>query len=126
MTQNLQQLELILENIRIELNVLKNRQTFNIIVENGLRGLEAVSNYSGYDVDGLTNELMQDPEFRNDLNQLSCEIDLSNYISAKTCVLLKVIKTAYQKHESNKVKKQMNDVLNNNDLLNKIKNLEKK
>ena len=81
------------------MNVLKNRQTFNIIVENGLRGIEAVSSYSGYDIDGTTTELMNDFEFRNDLNQLACEIDLSKYLSAKTCVLLKVVKTAYQKHE---------------------------
>ena len=33
----------------------------------GIKAIETISNYSGYDVSGLENELMNDPDFLLDL-----------------------------------------------------------
>ena len=57
---------------------------------------------------------------------LSCECDLSKYLNPKTSILLKVIKTGYTKYKINNIKKSFNKIVDNQDLLNKIKNLDKK
>ncbi len=61
--QNIDQLRVVIENIRITLNLSRNKQIFNNCVEFGLRGFETLSNYSGYDISGVTDELMNDPDF---------------------------------------------------------------
>ena len=125
-TLSTEQLQIIIENIRIELNLGRNKDMFTTIVSNGLRGAEMVGKYSGYDVTGLENDLMHDPEFIMDLQIISCEIDLSKFVSPQKSAILKVIKKAYEKNTENKVKNTMTNVLNDKNKLDKILNLNKK
>ena len=120
---SIDQLKVILENIRVEMNLSKNRQIFKTVIETGLRAFEKTAIYSGYDIDGLTNELLQNEDFKLDLDIISCECDISRYINPKTSAFLTVMKTMYQKKNENEIKKQVNNLLNDNDKLDKIKNL---
>ena len=120
---SIDQLKIILENIRVELNLSRNKEIFITTVSTGLKAIETVSNYSGYDVHGLEDELMKDPDFILDLQIISCEIDMSQYINPKTSALLKVVKKMYQKNKENEIKKQIDNVLNDQIKLDKIKNL---
>ena len=61
------QLEVILENIRSELSLMRNKDQFKTIMEFGLRGAESVCVYSGYNITGLTDELLNDESFKLDL-----------------------------------------------------------
>jgi len=88
-----------------------------------IKGIEAVSNYSGYDVSGLENELMNDENFIMDLQIISCELDLSKYLNPKSSCFLKIIKKMYVLNAKNKMNKTINDINTNKDLLNKIKDL---
>jgi hypothetical protein len=124
--QNIDQLKVILENIRITLNLSRNQNIFNNCVEAGLRGFETISTYSGYDITGLTNELLNDPEFQMDLKIISCELDISKYVNPKTSAFLKVLKKVYTKHQQNEMNKKLNNVFNDKDKLEKIINLDKK
>ena len=85
--------------------------------------MEQVSVFSGYDVTGMANELLQDPSFIYDINLISCECDLTAYINPKTSAIIKVFKTAYMKHKINNMNKQINKVVDNKDLLEQMKNI---
>jgi len=43
----------ILEDIRVSINLLSNKSSFLTISQGLLKGIETISNYSGYDVSGL-------------------------------------------------------------------------
>ena len=72
-----------------------------------MRGFETLSNYSGYDITGVTNDLMKDDDFLMDLKIISCEIDVSKYISPKSSAFLKIVKKVYMKNQENKMKKNL-------------------
>ena len=69
---------------------------------------------------------MNDPDFLYDLKIIQCELDCSRWISPKSSAFLKVIKTCYVKNHEYEMKNQINKVINNEDVINKIKNLDKK
>ena len=120
---NIDQLNLILENIRVEMNLNRNAELFNTGVSVGLKGLETISKYSGYDVEGLEKELMNDRDFLLDLQIIQAEIDMSKYINPKSSAFLKVVRRMYMLNQQNEVKKQLDNVLNDPNKLNEIKNL---
>ena len=124
-TLNLQQLDLILENIRVKIQLSRNQNTFMNGAEYVVRAGEQISCYSGYDVKGLTDDLMNDNEFKTDLLIISCEINTSAYINTKTSALLKIMKKAYMKNKINTVESKINIFSNNATLLEKMKNLDK-
>ncbi len=82
-----------------------------------------ISNYSGYEVSDMEQELMNDPDFLFNLKVISCEIDISKYINPKSVVFMKIFKKMYQKNKEHQIKKQFDNVLNNPDKIEKIKNL---
>ena len=96
------------------------------MVEFGLNGFEKVATFSGFDLSGLSSDLMNDEEFVLDLKMISCEIDLSQYINPKRSAFLKVFKKVHLKYNENKIKKKVNDIFNNPETLQKIKDLDKK
>ena len=122
-TLNLNQLKVILEDIRITINLKSNKSSFLTISQALLKGIETVSIYSGYDVSGLEQELMTDPDFIMDLQILSCELDISKYLNPKSSCFLKIIKKAYMLNTQNKMKNSLSKINDNKDLLNKIKEL---
>ena len=124
-TQNIDQLNIILEDIRITLNINRNKPVFFNCVETGLRTMETICNYSNFDITGTTDELMNDPEFLYDLKLMSCEINMTDYINPKTTAFMKIMKKVYVKNNENKIKKQINNVINDPAKLEKIINLDK-
>ncbi len=122
---SIDQLKVLLENIRITINLSRNRDLFTTTIQVGLKGIETISTYSGYDVSGLTEDLMKDEDFLIDLEIISAETNLSNYINPKQSAFLKVVKRMYMKNKENKIKKDYENVLNDKDKLEKIKNLSK-
>ena len=124
--QSIEQLNIILENIRVELNLSRNAEMFHNGVSVGLKGIETISKYSGYDVDGLEKELMQDQDFILDLQIISCEVDISKYINPRSSAFLKVVRRMYMLNQQNEIKKQLDTVLNDKNKIDEIKNLDKK
>jgi len=124
-TMQLIQLQSLLDDIRVELNLMKNKEMFDTIVKTSLYGLEKVSGYCNYNIDGLAQDLMNDSSFLYDLKMIQCEIDLSKYINPKQSAFLKVVKGMIQKNQENKMKQEINNVVNNEEVINKIKNLNK-
>jgi hypothetical protein len=51
---------------------------------------------------------------------------MSNFVNPKQSCFLKIVKKMYVKNKENEMKKQFENVLNNTDKLEKIKNLNKK
>ena len=88
-----------------------------------LKGIETISTYSGYDITGLTEEIMKDEDFLLDLKIISCELDISRYNNVKSPCFIKLVKKVYQKNQENKIKNEMNKVINDTDKIEKIKNL---
>ena len=125
-TQNIDQLNIILEDIRITLNINRNKPVFFNCIETGLRGLETLSNYNGFDITGLTDDLMCDTDFLYDLRLMSCEVNMTEYINPKTTAFMKIIKKVYLKSNENKIKNKINSVINDPAKLEKIINLDKK
>lgn len=119
------QLKLLLENIRVELNLKKNNTLFIDTCKNLLVGYEKVMLYANVDLKGIADELINDPNFMYDLQLISCEINISNYINPKTSCLIKLIQKSYMKYEENKIINNFENKLNNDDILNKIKNIQK-
>ena len=105
------------------MNLNRNAELFNTGVSVGLKGLETISKYSGYDVEGLEKELMNDRDFLLDLQIIQAEIDMSKYINPKSSAFLKVVRRMYMLNQQNEVKKQLDNVLNDPNKLNEIKNL---
>ena len=56
---------------------------------------------------------------------MNCEINISNYLNPKTTAFMKIFKKVYMKNKENKIKSQLNNVLNDPNKLEKIKNLDK-
>ena len=108
------------------MNLSRNLELFNNGVSVGLKGIETISKYSGYDVDGLEKELMSDPNFIMDLKIIQAEIDISKWINPRSSAFLKVIRKMYMLNQQNEIKKQLDNVLNDPNKLNEIKNLDKK
>ena len=123
-TLKLEQLKVILEDVRITINIKSNKSSFLTISQGLLKGIETLSNYSGYDVSGLEVELMNDPDFLLDLQIISAETDLSKYLNPKSSAFLKVVRKAYILNSQNKMKKTISDINMDSNLLNKIKNLD--
>ena len=120
------QLRLILEDIYININLMRNKTMFSNCVHTGLKSFEIISNYIGFDITGVSDDLFNDQDFLFDLRVISCEIDMSKYINPKSAAFMKVIKKVYQKHQENKIKNQINNVINDPVKLEKIINLDKK
>ena len=108
------------------MNLSKNKEMFNTLVSTSIIAIEKVSGYVGYNVDGLSKDLLNNESFQYDLKILQCEIDCSNYINVKTSCFLKIIKSMYMKNQEYEMKNQIDKVINSEEIINKIKDLDKK
>ena len=125
-TLQLNQLKIILEDIRITINLKSNKSSFLTISQGLIKGIETISCYSGYDVSGLEEQLMSDPDFILDLQIIAAETDLSKYLNPRSSAFLKVVKKMYMLNTQNKMKKTISDINENKDLINKIKDIQLK
>ena len=96
-----------MENIRVELNLKKNSEIFLNTAKTAIIGYEKLLCYSGIDINGVSNELLNDPNFLYDLQIISCEIDVSRYINPKSAAFINVLQKSYGKYEENKIVKKV-------------------
>ena len=122
-TLKLDELKILLENIRIHLNISKNSTLFMDCAKNAIIGYEKVMCYSGINLEGLSEDILKNEDFIYDLKCISAEIDMSKYVNCKTSAFLKLVQNSYYTYEKNKIIKNLDEKLNNNDVLNKIKNI---
>jgi hypothetical protein len=107
----------------VELNLQKNNSLFIDTCKNLLVGYEKLMVYSGINLKGISEDLMNDPSFIYDIQILSCEVDISKYINPKTSCLFKILQSSYMKYEQNKIIENLENKINNDDVLNKLKNI---
>ena len=93
--------------------------------KNLLIGYEKVMCYSNINIQGIWDDLLNNPDFIYDLQMISCEIDISKYINPKTSCLLKIVQKTYMKYEENKIINNLETKINSEDILNKLKNIQK-
>lgn len=91
--------------------------------KNAIIGYEKVMCYSGINLEGLSEDILKNEDFIYDLKCISAEIDMSKYVNCKTSAFLKLVQNSYYTYEKNKIIKNLDEKLNNNDVLNKIKNI---
>ena len=103
-------INIILEKILIELNLSTNNDIFFNAITNGLRGIEFIGKKTGFDLDNITNELMNDEDFKLTLKMVACELDITKYMNPRRAALMFLVKKIYEKHFLNKLK---NDTTNN-------------
>jgi len=94
------------------MNLSRNKEIFTNGITIGLKGIEKISNYVGFDLNGLTDELMQDSNFQLDLQIISCEIDLTAYVNPKSSAFLKVLRKAYEINTKNELENKMSSIIN--------------
>ena len=123
---DINKLKIILENIRVQMNLSRNKEIFDNSVSIGLKGIETISTYCNFNVKGLTEELMNDPQFQLDLKIISCETDLTKYINPRSSAFLKVVKTMYQINSKNELEDKIKNVINDPNKFERINNLDKK
>ena len=93
--------------------------------KNLLIGYEKVMCYGNINIQGIWDDLLNNPDFIYDLQMISCEIDISKYINPKTSCLLKIVQKSYMKYEENKIINNLENKINSEDILNKLKNIQK-
>lgn len=122
---SLDQLKIVLEDIRISISLKSNSSNFQAVSSVCIKGIELIStNYLNYDISGLEQSLKDDKEFQLDLRIISSEVDLSRYLNPKSQLFIKLIRKCYMINQENKIKKTINSVINDQDKLDLIKNLD--
>jgi len=101
-------MQIILENIRFELNLKRNHYLFFNTLEVAATTFEKFASlYFAIDFNGCYAELKQNPEFEMDLLMVASEIDINQYINPKTSLFMHIIKSYYMKYAENKMQTQM-------------------
>ena len=59
------------------------------------------------DVQGVSDELFKDEDFRTDLLMVSQELNISNYLTPKRSLFLRTLQKYYVRFSENKIKNQM-------------------
>jgi hypothetical protein len=97
-TKTFEELEVIRNNILFELNLRSNETKFYEGAEFVFKTIEKLASTIGYNFEGAYSELLQDPEFMLDLKLLSCECDISKYISPRSSIFIKLLKKYYMRY----------------------------
>ena len=105
------------------MNLSRNKEIFTNGITIGLKGIEKISNYVGFDLNGLTDELMQDSNFQLDLQIISCETDLTAYVNPRSSAFLKILRKAYEVNQRNEIENKIKNVINDKDKFDRINNL---
>ena len=123
---NVEQLKILLENIKFEINAPSGQVLFNHAFFVAINQFESLSCAYQYDIKGLTDMLKQDQTVHDSLKELSCQIDLSAYTTPELRLLSSVLLCTMSVYNNNKLSKKMNDFLNEevpNDIQEKFKDL---
>jgi len=98
LAKSIEELKIILENIRFELNISRNHYIFFNSLETGANFFEFfASMYLDVNLNGTYADLKQDPNFTLDLLMVASEINVSDYIDPKMSLFLQLFKSYYCK-----------------------------
>jgi len=95
-------LEVILESIRVELSVLTHLNTFMNVFYVIVTGIEKSSTFLGVDMTGLTKDVESDPGFNENIKMLACEIPFN--LSPKKKILFLLSRACLLRYEMNRLK----------------------
>lgn len=113
----------ILEQIRTELNLIHNKNMFNNVLASSLIGFEQLLYQFDIDVRGCYNDFVNsDPDVKFLLMQIACEYDISNILSPKSMLFIKLIKSYYLRFQENKIKNAVNNINIDENKMNDVKN----
>jgi len=121
-------LQVTLENIRLELNIGRNNKTVMSSAETVLRTFESLAGIMKIDISGSSDELLRNPDFMHDLKMMACEINVSEFITPQRSVFMRGLTVYYKKYYENKLKNKIDDKLKtmptpSKELLDKANNL---
>ena len=102
------QLEILLENIRFEINVDGGKSLFNSAFFMIIGQTENLSNNYGYNITGLSKALQANNDVHDSLKELSCQMDLSSYTTPELRLASAVLLTALSCYNTNKLSDTMN------------------
>jgi len=126
MSLNNNELLCILEQIRCELNIKRNSNIFENVIQTGAITFENILlKIFNIDVVGCFDEMKNDPEFSYELAIIACEYDISSYLDPKKVLFIKMIKNYYLKYKENKIMQQLKNIEIDKNKLNKINENEK-
>jgi len=126
MSLNNNELLFILEQIRCELNIKRNSNIFENVIQTGAITFENILlKIFNIDVVGCFDEMKNDPEFSYELAIIACEYDISSYLDPKKVLFIKMIKNYYLKYKENKIMQQLKNIEIDKNKLNKINENEK-
>jgi len=115
-------LEIILESIRVELSVLTHLNTFMNVFYMIVTGIEKSSTFLGVDMTGLTKDVESDPGFNENIKMLACEIPFN--LSPKKKILFLLSRACLLRYEMNQTRKPMQmDEKKVNELKDKYKDI---
>ena len=120
------QLEILLENIRFEINIDGGKSLFNSAFFMIISQTENLSNNYGYNITGLSKALQANNDVHDSLKELSCQMDLSSYTTPELRLASAVLLTALSCYNTNKLSSTMDSFLNeeiNDDIQERFKDL---
>ena len=126
----LDDLNIIIVNIKYELTIKSCTTKFLSFVNNGISIYENIAVSLGVDLSGLNQELQNNEDFQTNLKILACEANLGSYVDAKKAVLFYFITGTIKQFQVNKNKKLIeqkvnnsNNIIQDNAILNKYNTL---
>lgn len=92
------------DNIKYELSISRNSKNINSISHVLFNAIERICKKLNYNVDGVTDNLFNDPDFIDILEELSIEENISKYITPRRSLFFMTIKAFFTKYHENKIK----------------------
>ena len=110
----LQDLKNIHELIIFELTLKRNHNTFETGSKTILNAIELFcTRFLKIDVSGSTEQLFNDENFKQDLLMVSCEMNISNYLTPRRSLFLRTLQNYYMNYRQNKEKKNIQNIEKN-------------
>ena len=110
----LQDLKNIHELIIFELTLKRNHNTFETGSKTILNAIELFcTRFLKIDLSGATEQLFNDENFKQDLIMVSCELNISNYLTPKRSLFLRTLQNYYITYNKNKIKNNMENIEKN-------------
>jgi hypothetical protein len=123
----LHQLKILLDNIQFSISQTKINKIYNQGFFIFTKQLEVMTKqYSGVDIDGLTESLQANNEIEESLKELSCKYDISNHLSPEIRLCMAVSMTGLAIYQNNKIKQKLESFLSqevDQDIVNKYSHL---
>lgn len=116
-TITLDDLNIIIDNIKYELTIKSCTSKFLSFVNNGISIYENIAVTLGIDISGLNDELQKNEDFQTNLKILACEANIGSFIDAKKSVLFYFITGSIKQFQVNKTKKLIEQKVNNNNVV---------